>query len=428
MKQFVTLFITALVVLTAGSAQAAGPEDLPDIGSPASATISLEDEYRIGRMIVRGLRDQDQVLEDPEVSEYIQAVGLRLSSQAQEGAHQFQYFVVKDPTINAFALPGGFVGVNSGLILQTRNESELAGVLAHEISHVTQRHIARSLQAQSRNGIISTAAMLAAILLGAAAGGDAAMAGVAAAQTLALEQQVSFTRANEAEADRVGIGLLSRAGFDPNGMPSFFETLERQLGGPNEAQIPAILRDHPVTSDRIAEAKERAAQIAPVVNAQDTMSYALIRERLRVLLAPAGSDPREYYNAHIRDDGAAGRAELYGKGLALMNAGQPKEALGIFNKLRAGDSRLVQFHTAAAQAQLLSGDSRGALASFEKARKLFPRNVPLTVHYGEALMRVGDYKKAHEVLLDLFNNVAPTPPQARLIAQAANSAGDGATA
>jgi predicted Zn-dependent protease len=156
------------------------------------------------------------------------------------------------------------------------------------------------------------------------------------------------------------------------------------------------------------------------------MSYALVRERLRVLLTPAGSDPREYYNAHARDDTAPtpSRAELYGKGLALMNAGQPKEALAIFSKLRAADSRIVQFHTTTAQAQLLSGDGRGALASFEKGRKLFPRNVPLTVHYGEALMRLGDFKRAHEVLLDLFNTVPPTPTQARLIAQAANSAGD----
>jgi predicted Zn-dependent protease len=158
------------------------------------------------------------------------------------------------------------------------------------------------------------------------------------------------------------------------------------------------------------------------------MSYALIRERLRVLLTPPGSDPREYYNAHVREDGEAGRAELYGKGLAMMSSGQPKEALAIFAKLRAADGRVVQFHTAAAQAQLLSGDGRAAVASFEKARKLFPRNVPLTVHYGEALMRLGEFKRAHEILLDLFNTVMPTPAQARLIAQAANSAGDVADA
>jgi predicted Zn-dependent protease len=161
-------------------------EDLPDIGTPAEAYLSLEDEYQIGRMIVRGLRDQGQILDDPEVSEYLHGLGYRLSAQANEGSHKFDFFTVKDTTINAFALPGGFIGVNSGLVLQTKNEDELAGVLAHEIAHVTQRHIARSIEAQSKSSLVSTAAMLAAILVGAAAGGDAGMAGVAAAQSLAL--------------------------------------------------------------------------------------------------------------------------------------------------------------------------------------------------------------------------------------------------
>src|SRR5690606_6183983 len=183
---------------------------------------------------------------DPEVTEYIRALGLRLSSQAHDGSQRFNFFMVRDTSINAFALPGGFIGVNAGLMLETQQESELAGVLAHEVAHVTQRHIARSLAAQSRNSLVSTAAMLAAILLGAAAGGgDAAMAGVAAAQSLAIQQQISFTRSNESEADRVGLGILARAGFDPNGMPAFFETMARRAGT-SEMNIPEMLRTHPV--------------------------------------------------------------------------------------------------------------------------------------------------------------------------------------
>ena len=143
---FKALLCAALASLVlAGGASQADPEDLPDIGSPAQAMLTLEDEYQIGRMIVRGLRDQDQILEDPEVTEYIRSLGYRLSSQAHDGAQRFNFFMVRDNTINAFALPGGFIGVNSGLLLKTKDESELAGVLAHEIAHVTQRHIARSI-------------------------------------------------------------------------------------------------------------------------------------------------------------------------------------------------------------------------------------------------------------------------------------------
>ena len=424
MKVIATLFLSAALTLGAGSRALAEPEDLPDIGSPAQATLSQQDEYQIGRMIVRGLRDQDRILEDPEVSEYIRSIGGRLSSQANDGSQRFNFFVVKDNTINAFALPGGFIGVNSGLLLDTENESELAGVIAHEVAHVTQRHIARSIAAQSRSSLVSTAAMLAAILVGAAAGGggDAAMAGVAAAQSLAIQQQISFTRDNETEADRVGLGILARSGFDPQGMPTFFETMSRYAGS-SEINIPEMLRTHPVTSTRIAETKERAAQLH-VTPEPDSVSYALTRERLRVLATPAGEDPRQYYAAIIGNEPDATPAQVYGRGLALMLSGQAAKAVPIFERLRNADPTVVQYHTALGQAQLLAGKGQNSLATLQRARELFPRNIAVTVRYAESLMQLGDSKRAHEVLLDLFNVVPPTPEQAKLTAQAANAAGD----
>lgn len=423
-KVIATLFLSAALTVGAGSRALAEPEDLPDIGSPATATLSLDDEYQIGRMIVRGLRDQDQILEDPEVSEYIRSIGAKLSSQANDGSQHFNFFIVKDNAINAFALPGGFIGVNAGLLLDTTNESELAGVIAHEVAHVTQRHIARSLAAQSRSSLVSTAAMLAAILIGAAAGGggDAAMAGVAAAQSLAIQQQISFTRANETEADRVGLGILARSGFDPQGMPDFFETMSRHAGG-SEINIPEMLRTHPVTSTRIAETKERAAQL-DVKPEPDSVSYALTRERLRVLATPAGEDPRSYYAAIIGNEPDATPAQIYGRALALMMSGQAAKAVPIFERLRNADPTVVQYHTALGQAQLLAGKGESSLTTLQRARELFPRNIAVTVRYAEALMQLGDSRRAHEILLDLFNVVPPTPEQAKLTAQAANAAGD----
>lgn len=397
--------------------------DLPDIGSQASATLSLEDEYRLGSMVLRGLRDQGQVLDDPELNEYLQSLGLRLSSQATGSGQMFQFFIVKDPQINAFALPGGFVGINAGLLLATRSESELAGVLAHEISHVTQRHIARSIAAQSRNSVVSTAAMLAAILVGAAAGGDAAIAGLAAAQSVALQNQMSFSRANETEADNVGITLMTRAGYDPNGMWQFFEVLQRQSGVTNEADIPAILRSHPVTVERIAETRARANS-AGAHHSGDSLSYGLMRERMRVLMTPAGEDPRRYYNRDATDETRTDLAKLYGKALADINVGTAAEAVRIMRTLQTRDATVMQFHAALGQAQLAAGDSKGAIETLAHAHTLFPRNVPITVRYAEILMQTGEARRAHEVLLDLFNNVPPTPEQAKLIALAANAAGD----
>jgi predicted Zn-dependent protease len=417
------LCATVASLVMVGGVSHADPEDLPDIGSPASTMLTLEDEYQIGRMIVRGLRDQDQILEDPEVTEYIRALGFKLSSQAHDGAQRFNFFMVRDNSINAFALPGGFIGVNTGLLLKTEDESELAGVLAHEIAHVTQRHIARSIAAQSRSSLVSTAAMLAAILVGAAAGGgDAAMAGVAAAQSLAIQQQISFTRSNETEADRVGLGFLARSGFDPNGMPRFFETMSR-LAGSSEINIPEMLRTHPVSTTRIAETKERAVQLE-VTPSAPSPSYALTRERLRVLSTPAGEDPRAYYAATINNEPDATPAQVYGQALALMMAGQPAKAVPIFERLRSADPTILQYHTGLGQAQLLAGDGKASIQTLKRALELFPRNVAVTIRYAETLMQKGDAKQAHEILLDLFNTVPPTPEQAKLTAQAANAAGD----
>ncbi len=310
--------------------------------------------------------------------------------------------------------------------METANESELAGVLAHEIAHVTQRHIARRLESQSRTNLVSAAAMLAAILLGSVAGGNASMGAVSAVQGLTAQQQINFTRENEYEADRVGIGTLAAAGFDPNAMPAFFDTMGRRTQlGPNG--MPELLRTHPVTSARIAESKGRASQYPPV-DPGESLSYSLMKERVRVLTTPAGLDPREYYESTIENEPDASIAQIYGRALAQVMAGDPASAIPALEKLRASRTDVLQFHTALGQAQLAAGDVRGALATLEKARELAPRNVPVTMRYAEALMRSSRPKRAHEVLLDLFNNVPPTQDQIRQTAMAANAAGDVADA
>jgi len=232
--------------------------ELPDMGSPEAAIISHSDERQLGYMIVQELRDQNALIDDPELNEYVNAVGDRLAAQSPDGAQGFQFFIVKDSVINAFAVPGGFVFINYGLILATNSESELASVLGHEIAHVTQHHIARAIRAQSQQSMTTMAAMLAAILIGAIGhgGGQVVEGGIAAAQGLAAQQQINFTRDEEAEADRVGIGYLAGAGFDTNAMGDFFEVLSRQEGLA-ATYIPAMLVDHPVTTDRIAEARQR---------------------------------------------------------------------------------------------------------------------------------------------------------------------------
>jgi predicted Zn-dependent protease len=398
------------------------------MGTAAQKALSLEDERQIGRMVMRNLRESGMLLDDPEVNEYVQSLGLRMSSLAQDGNRDFNFFVVRDAAINAFALPGAYVGVHSGLILETRSESELAAVLAHEVSHVTQRHIARGLEAQSRANLMSTAAVLAAILIGAAGGGssDATMGAITAAQSAAAQAGINFTRENEYEADRIGIGVLASAGFDPNAMPAFFDTMFRRTQlGPD--RVPELLRTHPVTSNRIAESKDRANQYPPV-NVKDSLSYALMKERIRVLLVSRNGDSREYYMALGDNAADLSLAQTYGRGLSELYGNEADKAVVTFTRLRQQYPEVMAFHTALGQAQLAAGRTQAALETLEHARVLAPRNVPVTVRYGEALLQAGRPKRAHEVLLDLFNNVPPTQDQIRLTAMAANAAGDVADA
>ncbi len=421
---------TALILLLAAGlpaarahAQTTGSE-LPDIGTPASTTLSLADEYKIGLMIVRQLREAGQIIDDPEINEYLHALGMRLSSQAHEGAHRFTFFAVRDSAINAFALPGGFIGVNAGLVTATRSEAELAGVLAHEIAHVTQRHIARSIQNAGRANMASLAGMLAAILIGATTGlpGDVVMGGVTAAQGLAAQSQISFTRANESEADRVGIGILAASGFDPVAMPEFFGTMQQRSGGGGR-NIPDLLRTHPVTSERIAETRDRASRMHRP-RTSDSTGYALIRDRLLLETLPEGASALDRFGAAKSADYPSTDAEQYGRALALVQAGEANQAIPMLQALRDRRPDITLYHTALGQAELAAGRVDASRETLEQAMRLFPRNVPVTMRYAETLMRAGEAKRAHTVLLDLFNNVPPTAEQARFTAIAANAAGD----
>jgi predicted Zn-dependent protease len=412
----------AFVVFSSGAG--ANDIELPDMGSPADAILSKSDEAQYGRAIMRDIRRSGMVVEDPQLTEYVNEIGHRIAAQTSDGDHQFTFFVVKDSRINAFALPGGYIGVHTGLLEATRSEDELAGVLAHEVAHVTQRHIARAIHASSRQSILSTAMMLGALVLGAAGGsGEAVQGAMAISQGTAMQQQINFTRSNEYEADRIGIGALADAGFDPNGMASFFEVMSRQTPGSPDSRMPEFLMTHPVSTARIAEARNRARDI-PFVENRDSTNYGIARARTIV-------DSYDNYDGAVgyfekRDYEDQTDIERYGRAVAYQRAGRNLEASKIFKELAAKDQKVIAYHIGLGQTQLALQDNNSGLDTFNNAVELFPRNVPLVIHYGEALLHLGRAEQAHDMLLDLMNNVPPTPEQIRLIARAANEAGDDA--
>jgi len=420
-----------LLLLTAATVPAAVAVDadsLPDIGSPADSVLSREKEAQIGRAIFNSLRMTDSIITDPEVQEYVQDVGQKLAANAQDGGFKFKFFVVDDPAINAFALPGGYIGLHSGLFMATANESQLAGVLAHEIAHVTQRHISRAVFANQRESILSMAAMLGAILVGAATGsGEAIQGAIMGAQSLSAQAQINFTRANEYEADRVGVGILVKSGFDPEGMPEFFQTLNRKTGN-FAGGAPEFLRTHPVTVNRIAETAARIAEL-PEVEVSDAAGYGLTRARLALLTADTPEEALALFEGESDNPARVGELGLpYGIALSKLKLGRYDEALRDFTDLLAANPEIIHFHTGVAAAELALGDVEAAEETFTRAMQLFPRNVPLTIRYAEALMQYDRPETAHRILLDLYNQVPPTSEQVRQIALAASAAGDTADA
>ncbi|MAD91847.1 MAG: hypothetical protein CMQ54_03835 [Gammaproteobacteria bacterium] len=393
---------------------------LPDMGSPADAFLSLNKEAQIGRAMMLNIQKSGQIVEDPLVAEYINQIGNRIAAQSNNGNYNFTFFVIKDSRINAFALPGGYIGVHTGLLEATRNEDELAGVLAHEIAHVTQRHIARAIRSNSRQSILSQAIMLGAILAGAASGSsDAVQAGVAVAQGTAMQQQINFTRSNEHEADRIGISALAGAGFDPYGMASFFDVLSRQTTRAPSERIPEFLRTHPVTSSRIAEARDRARNYGRI-ESENSISYGI--SKIRTLVdkfessqeAVAFFESRPYQNQND--------LERYGRFLSYLRNGKLEKAEDIIDYLINKHPDVIAYHIALGDMLVLLGKNKRAIKTFEDAIELFPRNAPLVIAYAERLLELNQAKKSHDLLLDLLNNFPPTPDQVRLIARAANAA------
>jgi len=415
--------IMVLVVAAAFAATTSSLADeikLPDMGSPADAVLSKNDEAQIGAAIMRRINASDTIVKDPQVVEYVNEVGHRVAAHANDGDYKFTFFVVDDPSINAFALPGGYIGVHTGLLEATRNEDELAGVLAHEIAHVTQRHIARAVTANKRQSLLSTAVMLGAMIAGAMGGldGDAMQGAIAMAQGASVQAQINFTRANEHEADRIGMSALADAGFNPDGMASFFEVISRS-GGPSAARVPEFLRTHPVSSTRIAEARSRARSYPPV-RTDDSINYGIARARLVVARYDQPADAVEFLERQ-RSDYQTVRWK-YALAVAYQADDQYWKALRIFEELTNREPEVIAYHIGLAEAQLELEQIDEATRTFEQALELFPRNIPLVVSYAKALMRFGDAERSHALLLDLFNNTAPTPDQVLLIARAAIAA------
>jgi len=412
-----------LSVLAAAGALGAAAEpttvDLPRIGEPADTVLSPQEERKIGAHITSQLYAHDYILEDPEVAEYVAALTWRLVAAAEAEAPDLTVYVIRDPRINAFALPGGFLGVNAGLLTEVRNESELAGVMAHELAHVTQRHIARTMEGTQGANLATWGAVLAAILA-ASANPEVVIAALSLGQAATYQREVNFTRAHELEADRIGIRTMARAKFDPEAVATFFLRLEQQsrLYG---NQVPEFLRTHPVNTTRISEARTRAASL-PKVTVRDPLEFSLMQARARTMASERPSLAAEYFKGHLGADETSVAAR-YGLAMAYLRLGQHAHAAETFQPVVAAYPRQPNVALMKGRIQLAQGDAKGALATLSRNLEYFPRYAPAILEYADTLIAARRPDEARQVLLSHEQALGTHMETYRLLAYAARDAG-----
>lgn len=395
--------------------------DLPRIGEPADVALSPLEESRIGAQITAALYAQEYILEDPELTDYVAGLAWRLIAASDAQPPKLTLFVIKDPRINAFALPGGYIGVNAGLLTSVRNESELAGVLAHELAHVTQRHIARSIEGTQTASLATWAAVLAAILA-ASANPEVVIAALSVGQAANYQRQVNFTRAHELEADRIGIRTLAQANFDPDAVASFFVRLEQQsrLYG---NQLPEFLRTHPVNTTRISEARTRAASFAPRT-VKDPLEFGLMQARARVLTSERPSQAAEYFAGQLGPAEDAGTVQdRYGLALSYAQLGKYSQAQATLQPALRANPRQANLALLAARMELAQGQPAAALARLRKTIEHHPRYAPVILEYADTLISTGKPDDARQMLLSYEQALGTRAETYRLLAFAARDSG-----
>jgi predicted Zn-dependent protease len=373
----------------------AAAQALPDLGDAAQANLSPIQERKLGETIMRQARLTGATLNDPEVTDYLNELGGRLVAATRDARQDFEFFAVPDSAINAFALPGGFIGVNTGLILLAQTESELASVLAHEITHVTQRHIARLLQGQQNSLLMSLGALAVALLAaraGGASSGDAAQAAIATSQALMLQNQLNFTREFEYEADRIGFQRLAAAGFDVRGAATFMERLQKTSRF-LEGTTPSYLRTHPVTFERIAEAGTRAESV-PYKQVPDSLDFHLVRSLLRSYQGEPRDAVAFFETALSERKFNSELAARYGLVASLLRTKDFKRAKAELAAVEKLAPPHPMIEAIGAHVLLEGGEVEAAIARIEAALARYPNKMQLVYDYPEALMRAGRHAEA----------------------------------
>jgi predicted Zn-dependent protease len=433
---------------------------LPDMGSSAAELLTPQQEDEYGAYTLYQLRRYGMLLEDPLIEDWLAGMGQRLAAASEKPGQQYTFFMMGDRQINAFATLGGYVGTNAGLVLAAESEDEVAGVLAHEISHVTQNHVLRAVERANKDRLPIMLAMLGAVIAarGSTSSDQATAAAIASAEAIGAQRQLDYSRANETEADRIGIETLAHAGYDPGAMGDFFERMQRlERGNSGGYTTPDYLSSHPVTITRISEARDRAErlrkEIAPATrsapgaaplllpaylgaggggNAPPTRMFAWARERLRVLSAPSPADAvREYDVLAKAAGGKLTPAQRYGQALAQIRHGHPAAAEATLQALAGDAPDNLWIDLALAEAAHAARNDVLARGRFDALLHTYPQHHAVSLSYAIVLNEIGDAaagRRAQEVLRPLLAEGGSDALLQKSFARASELAGDPARA
>jgi len=390
------IFLFALLLPTSSLKSS----ELPNLGS-ANHSLTISQEHTLGHAVKNQLRAASLILDDMIINEYLQDIGNRLAGKKDEKLSPFDFFIVKDQNINAFALPGGFIGIHTGTLLNTESESEIASVLAHEIAHVQQKHIARLYERVDQLRLSTLAGIIASLIL---ASQNPELGSGAMAATIAGGQQalINFTREHEKEADYVGIQILAKAGFDPMGMPAFFHRMYQKTRY-HHHQVPEYFLTHPLTESRLQAAQFRAKSY-PYKQVPDSLRYHLIKIRTQLTGFASAYEANLHFGKMLKKDSSLDT--LYGYLLTLIELGQVQTAYPIAKQLEQANPTEPLFQIAYAELEMAAGKPKKALARLSRARRDHPYYFPLVLTLSQWLVEQGEPQKA---ILILKRQTSTTP-------------------
>jgi predicted Zn-dependent protease len=369
---------------------------LPELGDSASSLFSLEKEHQLGTAWLRAFRSQVRTVEDPLLQDYLEDLIYRLATYSELKDRRLNVVIVENRAINAFAVPGGVIGIHNGLMLHANTEAQLASVLAHELAHLSQRHFARSVEAQQNNSLPNMAGILAGLILAATVGGDAGIAAITATQAASLQSQLRYSRLHEREADRAGMQTMVKAEMNPAASAAMFREMlkaSRYSG----TRPPEFLLTHPVTESRISDSLNRARQYPRKVYV-DNLEYQLMRTRVELHFADNSKEAVEIFRARLKATSHYPDADRYGLVISLISNNDLEEAEQQLKPLLDNSPHQLNYIIAQADIDIAAGKLQTAIDNLNQALKVSPGNHPLVMTLADAYLKANQAHRAATIL------------------------------